>query len=426
MQITRTRGTLALVAALTFAACGSSATPSPAATVAPPPTAAPATQAPATPAVTAPPATPAVTAPPATTAPTPAATPEVTAPPASSGTGALKIGVVTDVGRVDDKNFNQYSFEGAKKGAADVGSAEPQVVVPATADEYASDIQQFVTQKYDVIVTVGFNLYAATVAAALANKDIWFIGVDQSICIDATGKDDPTFGCAGDPKTLLPHYIGISFQEDQAGYLAGIVAASVSKTDIIGAIGGINLVPAVVRYIQGYELGAKATDPNVTVKTGYVSADDFGKAFADPPGGQIYGTSFIQANKPDVLFQVAGSTGNGVLHAACAAGILGIGVDVDQWGSLSAATDPTYNCIVTSAEKHLSNAVEDSIKQISAGTAAGGNVEFNANNDGIGVSAEQDGKGLITADIQAKVDAAIAAMKATPPLTTCPEKCGQP
>ena len=422
MHMLRSKGVLTLVVALTLSACSSTATPVPA-TVAPA-TVAPATVAPATvaPATVAP-----ATVAPATVAPPTVAPPTVApATPVASTGAALKIGVVTDVGRVDDKNFNQFSFEGAKKGAADIGAAVPQVVVPANADEYASDIQQFVGQNYDVIVTVGFNLYAATVKAAKANPNIWFIGVDQSICIDATGADDPKFGCAGDPKTLLPRYIGISFEEDQAGYLAGIVAASISKTHIIGAIGGINLVPAVVRYIQGYQLGAMATDPSTVVKTGYVSASDFVAAFADPAGGQTYATAFIAANKPDVLFQVAGSTGNGILQAACAAKISGIGVDVDQWGSLSAATDPTYNCIVTSAEKHLSNAVEASINAINGGTAVGGNIEFNATNDGIGVSAEQDGKGTITSDIQAKVDAAIAAMKATPPLATCPDKCGQP
>ncbi len=418
------RASVALIAALTIAACSGAAatptplpaTPTPAPVVTPAPTPAPT----ATPVVTpAPTATPAATP---TASPTPAAS---TAAPSPSASSTLKIGVVTDVGRVDDKNFNQFSFEGAKLGATDIGAAAPQVVVPNSADEYASDIQQYVSQSYDVIVTVGFNLYSATVAAALANPNIWFIGVDQSICVDATGKDDPTFACKGDPKTLLPHYIGISFEEDQAGYLAGIVAASISQSHIIGAIGGINLVPAVVRYIQGYQLGAMATDPTVSVKIGYVSKSDFTKAFADPAGGQTYATQFIQANKPDVLFQVAGSTGNGVLQAACTAGIDGIGVDVDQWGSLSAATDPTYGCIVTSAEKHLSNAVEASIQQISGGTAAGGNVEYNATNDGIGVSMEQDGKGLITPAIQTLLDTALAGMKAGS-VTTCPTTCGQP
>ena len=78
-------------------------------------------------------------------------------------------------------------------GAAAIGAADPQVVVPKDASEYATDIKAYVTQKYDVIVTVGFNLGAATTQAAHDNKDIWFIGVDQSpICVDETGAPDAT------------------------------------------------------------------------------------------------------------------------------------------------------------------------------------------------------------------------------------------
>ena len=220
-------------------------------------------------------------------------------------------------------------------------------------------------------------------------------------------------------------HIALSFEEDQAGYLAGIVAGSVSKTHIVGAIGGINLVPAVVRYLQGYQLGAE-TITGTTVKSGYVTTTDFGKAFNNPATGKTFATQFIQTNKPDVMFQVAGKTGNGVLQAACAAGILGIGVDVDEWGSLNAATDASYGCIVTSAEKHLSNAVEATLKGIAAGSAKPGNSHFDATNDGIGSSpAQGPNAALITPDIQTLLDAALAGMK-DGSVKTCPDTCGTP
>ena len=347
------------------------------------------------------------------------------APSVAASASTLKIGVVTDVGTVDDKNFNQFSFEGAKAGAADVGAPVPPAVVPKDASEYGTDINNFVTQGYNVIVTVGFNLTADTIKAAKANPNIWFIGVDQApLCIDAQGNNDTTFKCAGDPAKLLPKFIAIKFQEDQAGYLAGIVAAGVSKAGKIGAIGGINSVPAVVRYIQGYELGAKSVNPNIVVSTAYVSTSDFGKAFNDPATGKTFATQFIASKGVDVLFQVAGKTGNGALQAACAAKIIGIGVDVDQYQSLNAASDPSYGCIVTSAEKHLATAVESSIKAIAAGTATGGNVTYDAKSDGIGL-APYTPPSAVSADIQAKVQAALAAMKAGT-LTTCPSTCGQP
>ena len=150
----------------------------------------------------------------------------------------------------------------------------------------------------------------------------------------------------------------VYFAEDQAGYLAGIVAAYASKNNTIGAIGGTTLCAPCVRYIQGYELGAKSVKPDIKVKTAYVTNDFSAAAFNDPAGGKAFAETFIKTNKPDVLFQVAGKTGNGVLEAACAAKIYGIGVDVDQWVSLGA---PGNACIITSAEKQLVKAVSAAI-----------------------------------------------------------------
>jgi len=366
---------------------------------------------------------------PATATPAPAASPTATPVPSPSFAQApsLKIGVVTDVGTVNDHNFNQYSYEGAVAGAKDIGAAAPQYVVPNSASDYAPDIQQFVSQSYNVIVTVGFNLTNDTIKAAKANPNIWFIGVDQApLCITPTGDPDTaaTPKCAGDPATLLPKFIAIHYEEDQAGYLAGIVAAGVSKVGKVGAIGGINLVPAVVRYIQGYELGAKSVNPSIQVDTGYVTSSDFTKAFDNPGAGNAYAKQFIAQKGDDVMFQVAGSTGNGVLQAACSANIVGIGVDVDEWLSLNAATAPGYSCILTSAEKHLSTSVESAVQQIAANTAKGGNVLYNAANDGIGV-APFTSSVQVPAAIQTDLQTALAAMQAGT-LTTCPTNCGTP
>jgi basic membrane protein A and related proteins len=339
-------------------------------------------------------------------------------PTTAPTTAPLKIGVVTDVGRVDDKNFNQYSYEGAKAAAAALGTTA-EYVVPKDASDYTKDIQGFVDQKYNIIVTVGFNLGTATITAAKANPDIWFIAVDVAPCVDATGAPDSTFACKGDASTLLPKLIGLQFEEDQAGYLAGIVAASVSKSGTIGQLGGINNNPAVVRYLQGYQLGAASYNPNIKVVTDFFSTGDLGKAYGDPVFGKTFSDQFIKQQGVDVLFQVAGGTGNGALDAACAANIIGIGVDVDQY--LSYPTDD--KCIVTSAEKHVSTAVNQSITAISAGTAKGGISKFDAKNDGVGYSPFHNTAITIPADVQGKLDAALAAMKAGT-LKTCPDKCG--
>jgi basic membrane protein A len=390
------RKTLAFfaVAALVAAGCSSTAaTASPTATVAATPT-------------------------PAAATPTPAAG----TPTPGASASALKIGVVTDVGSVDDKNFNQYSYEGAKQAATELGAPAAQYVVPKDASDYVTDIQGFVSQNYNVIVTVGFNLGDATIKAAKANPNIWFIAVDVAPCVDATGAPDPTFACKGDAATLLPKLIGIQFQEDQAGYLAGIVAAAVSKTGKVGMIGGINNNPAVVRYMQGFQLGAASYKSSIAVKSAFYSTSDTTKAYADPTWGKTFGTQFISQQGVDVLFPVAGATGNASLDAACTAGIVAVGVDVDEYQSYTSAD----KCLITSAEKHLSTAVDTTIKNIAAGTAKGGIAKFDATNDGIGYAPLNENATLfstIPTDVQGKLDSALAAMKAGT-LKTCPDKCG--
>jgi basic membrane protein A len=332
----------------------------------------------------------------------------------------VKIGVSTDVGTVNDKNFNEYTFLGAKQGAQALGAVEPPVVVPKDASELAKNIQSFVDQNFDIIVTAGFNNGQATTCAAHANPDVWFIGVDQGPpCVTPEGRPDSAFKCAGDAKTLLPRFVAISFQEDQAGYLAGMVAATMSKSGTIGAIGGITLCGACIRYIQGFQLGAQSVNPQISLKVAWVTTSDFVKAFNDPVTGKSFGQQFITTNKPDVLFQVAGKTGNGVLDAACDANIYGIGVDVDQALSYPNAA----KCTVTSAEKKLALATSTDIANIVAGTQKGGDDHWDAKRDGIGYSPFHDLESKVPADLKAKLDQAIAAMK-TGALKTCPDKCG--
>jgi basic membrane protein A and related proteins len=250
----------------------------------------------------------------------------------------------------------------------------------------------------------------ATTVAAKAYPKVKFIGVDQGVCVDETGKGDPTFACKGDAKTLLPNYQGLVFREDQVGYLAGVLAAGVSKTGVIGTVGGINTIPAVVRYINGYRNGALSVNPQIDVKVAYVSTD-ITKAFNDPGTGKSIAQQMI-GQKADVIFQVAGLSGTGAVEAACATpGVIALGVDVDQ----SKALPQDAKCILSSAEKKLVNAVEAAIKKIGAKTDVGGTTTWDASTDPVGVGLSpfgSDYKALVTPELQAKIDAALAGMKA--------------
>jgi basic membrane protein A len=320
---------------------------------------------------------------------------------APSGPKALKIGMVTDVGTLDDKSFNEASWKGTQDGATQVGGTTANIVTKAPAD-YLPNIQQFIDQKYDLIVTVGFAMGNATLKAAQANPTIKFIGVDQFICVP---KDAADKTCAGTPPA---NYQGIVFKEQQAGYLVGIVAGTLTKTKVVGAVGGINTIPPVVSYIRGYENGAKSVDPSITVLEQYVSTD-ITKAFVDPTTGKAIAQQMI-GKKADFIFQVAGLSGSGALEAACAApNTYGIGVDVDQ-----APGFPNLKCVLTSAEKHIAVAVATAINAVSKGTDKGGNVPWDASTTppGIGVSDFHDLKSMMTPDLQKKIDDAIAGMKA--------------
>jgi basic membrane protein A len=302
-------------------------------------------------------------------------------PGTSPGAVVLKVGMVTDIGALEDKSFNEYSWKGVQDGAAAVGGTARNIVTKDIAD-YKQNIQSFVDQKFDVIVTVGFLIGTDTLAAAKANPNIQFFGVDQFFA-------DPV------PANIQ----GLLFNEAQAGYLAGIVAATITKSNKIGAVGGRSDVPPVVNYIKGYENAAKATKPGVTVSVNYTedfNAPDKGDASAKTMIGQGV----------DVIFQVAGLTGAGALRAACTANIYGIGVDVDQYNSLPDAK----GCIITSAEKHLQVAVRDAIKRFKDKKQTG-NFFNDATNDGIGYSQIRN-LNPVPAGLEDKLKKALADMKA--------------
>ena len=355
---------------------------------------------------------------PASVAPPPSVAPsEAPSTEPSAALKPIKVGVVTDVGQLEDKSFNQSSNEGALAAAEASGGTHDVIVTQAIGD-YAANIQTFVDADFDVIVTVGFLIGTDTAIAAKANPDIKFVGVDQGICVDAEGVPDPTFACAGDAATLIPNYQGIVFAEAQPGYLAGIVAASLSKTGTIGAVGGTN-VPAVVNYWRGYENGAKSV--NADIKVLYQETDpNPSVGFNDQAKGRAIAGQFI-GQDADVLFQIAGLTGVGVLEAACDANLVGIGVDVDQAVSLPNLA----KCIVTSAEKKLVDTVQAVVTSVASDTFKAGTVVYNAASTppAIGLSDYHDNAALITPEIQALLDTALDGLKAGTLDPCAPTKC---
>ncbi|MEB2289175.1 MAG: BMP family ABC transporter substrate-binding protein, partial [Anaerolineae bacterium] len=154
----------------------------------------------------------------------------------------LMIGLVTDVGEINDKSFNQNSWEGVL--AAEACGATVNYIQTVDAADYADNIAEFAENDYDVIVTVGYALGNATLEAAVLYPDVLFIGVDQF-------QVEP-----------VDNVVGLVFHEDQSGYLAGVLAARLTQTGTIAAVLGTDQVPPVVAFKEGYEAGAREINPD--------------------------------------------------------------------------------------------------------------------------------------------------------------------
>jgi basic membrane protein A len=318
------------------------------------------------------------------------------------------IGGVTDVGSLEDKSFNEAGWCGTLAGNDSVGGTA-EVIVTESTEDYAANMETLIGEGFNILVTYGFALTNATIDAAVANPDVSFIGLDQFYCINAEGERDTepaTPDCDGSANfaDLRPNAQGLIFAEAQAGYLAGVLACSISETGVIGAVGGIFAVPPVPQYIGGYHNGCLSVNPDATVLVEYVS-EDIAVAFDDPDTGRQLADQMVAADA-DVLFQVAGSSGQGVLSAACDNDLYAIGVDVDQFFS-----SPTHqDCLVTSAEKKIIAAIQAAIERVADGTAEGGNIQGNASNGGIGLAPFHNFEDTVTPEIRDAINAALQGM----------------
>jgi len=261
----------------------------------------------------------------------------------------LCVGLVTDVGQIDDKSFNQSSWKGVTL-AADKLGARVKYIETRDAKDYATNINLFIKNHYDVIVTVGFALGETTSIAAKQHPDTMFIGIDQI-------QVDP-----------LKNLTGLVFHEEHGGYLAGALAAMLSRSGTVAAVFGTDLVPPIVKFKRGFEIGARHTNKDIKVITSFHPGGlDMG--FTDPEWGAASAKQAIDQGA-DVIFGAGGKTGNGCLiEVAAHPGIYCIGVDTDQWQTLPEAR----GCLVSSAVKLIQVSVFDLIQKANDGTFPGGN-----------------------------------------------------
>ena len=294
------------------------------------------------------------------------------------------VGLVTDVGKIDDKSFNQSAWEGVQQAKEEGVADQVQYIETTDAKDYDKNLATFADENYDVVVTVGFNLGEATNAAAAQYPNVLFIGVDQFV---EWPFDD-------DPSNDLANFAGLNFPEDNAGFLVGALAAMMSESGKIGSVLGTDAVPPVWRFGEGYRAGAAYINPDVEVFVVYHNDVGFDKTFTDPEWGKATADSMIDQGA-DVIFGAGGKTGNGAVTAAAQRGVYAVGVDTDQYFTLPEAQAR----MLSSAMKLITPGVFDLIKLAKEGNFPSGNYYGDA-----GYAPYHDLENEVPADVKAKME----------------------
>src|SRR5438477_3997617 len=251
---------------------------------------------------------------------------------------AIKVGLVTDVGGLNDKSFNQAANTGRLQAEKDLG-LQTQVIESKKQEDYVPNLTTFAQQNYDLVIAVGFLMQNAAWKVATQFPNVKFAIIDGAPADDAGAAQN------------LPNVANLFFKEQEAGYLVGVIAATMAKNKVgkathntLCSMGGIP-IPPVDHYMAGYQDAIKTIDPSATILIGY--SNDF----VDQQKGKEVGLNHISKNC-DILFQVAGGSGLGYIAAAKEKGVYAIGVDVDQ-------IDVAPGTVITSAMKRVDKAAYD-------------------------------------------------------------------
>jgi basic membrane protein A and related proteins len=291
----------------------------------------------------------------------------------------FSVAMVTDVGGVDDKSFNQSAWEGlqnfGKENGLEKGKGGYDYIQSKSDADYATNLNTLVRQDFDLVYGIGFLMQAAVEEIAQQQKDAHFAIVDAEV--------------------KQPNVASILFKEQEAAFLAGVAAALTTKTNHIGFIGGME-IPVIERFESGFLAGVKAAKPDVQVDVQYAGAFDKAEV------GQSI-ASKMYSSGADVIFHAAGATGNGLFKEASDRkakapdkDFWAIGVDRDQ-------ADMGPEIVLTSALKRVDVAVQDLATKAKDGNFPGGEIVlYGLQEDGVGLAPIND-KVANKADIESAV-----------------------
>lgn len=312
---------------------------------------------------------------------------EATEVPATT-TGAVitNVCLVADQGGIKDGNFNQLAYVGMQRAEQDFG-LQTQIIESDDPADYEPNMETCIRNGANVIVSVGFTQTDAALNIAANYPNVYIIGVDQFL-----GE--------------APNVVSLLFREDQAGFLVGVMAALVTQSNIIGGVYGRD-VPAVVKFRNGYEQGARYINPEITVLGQYTDR------FDAPTLGANIAEQFI-GEGADVIFGAGGGTGTGGIQYAAERGVYVIGVDQDEYfTNFGAGESPGAEFVISSALKAVDVGVYDMLAALAGDeskTFLGGQVYLlEAANNGIGFAPRHDSD--LSDEVVAQVEAVFELLK---------------
>jgi basic membrane protein A len=325
-------------------------------------------------------------------APTPATAlptaPTTTAAALPDGS-ALKVGLVTDTGGVNDQAFNQLAWAGVRKAAEDMGF-QTQFIASEQPSDYETNIDTLATEGYHVIITVGSLLGEATALKARQYPHIKFAIIDHA------------YADAG-----LTNVTSLMFAEDQVGFLAGVLAGGMSRSGFVCSVSG-RQTPQSERTMHSFFEGAVwQAGPDMKFMNNYINiqtTNDNVPAFDDSTQGQETALRLFDAGCDVVL----GIAADGALLAAQQNNLMAIGVDVDQYD-----TDPeAQSALISSAMKNVDVAVYNYLRTVADGSVTAGLSTGTLQNGGVGLAPFHDWDSQIPTELKARLQQASDGIKA--------------
>jgi basic membrane protein A len=274
----------------------------------------------------------------------------------------IRVGLVFDIGGKNDKSFNTAAWRGLERARTELG-VQAEFIEPSEGADRESAMRSFAARKFDLVIGVGFIFGPDLERLSRQFPDVKFAGIDYAPSADFPGA---------------PNLAALKFREHEGSFLVGAIAGLVTRTKIVGFVGGMK-IPLIRKFEAGYAAGVKHVCPTCRVLSAYAGTEP--KAFADPAHGQELGAAQY-GQGADIIFTAAGKTGDGVFAAARQRKARAIGVDSDQYESAPC-------CIVTSMVKGVDVAVLDVIKDVIDGKFRGGVHELGLAEDGVSFIANE-------------------------------------